>query len=208
MMRASRPSGDFSCRLRHFQGGPVELERLGGGKLQAAADFAPGAGERGKGGDRADGRAAVLAALDAVVQADRGGTRGRVLAGKLDDIFFGDAGEGGDAIRRIIRAHAIAQRLESVGVAGDVIGVVKFFADDDVHQAERERQIAPGWMRRWRSASAAVRVRIGIDHDQLRAVAPRFDDKRPQMHVGAVNVRGPGDDEFRMAELFRLGSIA
>src|SRR5271154_100716 len=46
-----------------------------------------------------------------------------------------------------------------------------------------------------------------VDHVKLRTVAAGFDDERPQMHVGAVNVRGPDDDELRMAELFGLGSI-
>ena len=39
-------------------------------------------------------------------------------------------------------AHAFAQGFKSVGVFFDVIAVVESFADDDVRQAERQRQVA------------------------------------------------------------------
>ena len=66
----------------------------------------------------------------------------------------------------------------------------------------------PGLMERWRSASAAVRVLTRIDRVELRAVAPRFHDEGPQVHVGAENVRAPGDDQLRVAELLGLGAVA
>ena len=47
---------------------------------------------------------------------------------------------------------------------------------------------------------------IRINDYQLRALAPRFLDERPQMNVVAVNVRSPGDDVARVNELFRLGA--
>src|ERR1700677_3681200 len=47
----------------------------------------------------------------------------------------------------------------------------------------------------------------GIDHPQFRAVTTRLDYERPQMNVGPMNIRGPGDDEFRMAELLGFGSV-
>ncbi len=49
-MRASRPSGERELQLRHFEAGAIQLKRLAGGKLQAAADFAPGSDQRRQGG--------------------------------------------------------------------------------------------------------------------------------------------------------------
>ena len=105
-MRASRPSGERCCnsgisRPARLNWNACEVE-----SCKSAADFAPRSGERGQSRDGAHGRAAVLAALDAVVQADRRGTRGRVLARQLHDVFAGDAGERGHALRIDSRARS------------------------------------------------------------------------------------------------------
>ena len=36
---------------------------------------------------------------------------------------------------------------------------------------------------------------IGIDHDQLRSLAPRRFDKWPQVNIVPVNICAPGDDQ-------------
>src|SRR5690242_15370072 len=45
---------------------------------------------------------------------------------------------------------------------------------------------------------------IRINHYKLRAIAPRFLNKWPQVNVVAVNVRSPGDDVLRLRKLLRL----
>ncbi len=66
----------------------------------------------------------------------------------------------------------------------------------------------PGLMKKCLSLAAPVRLRLRVDGVELRAVAPRFHDERPQVDVGAENVRAPGDDQLRVAELLRLGAVA
>ncbi len=43
---------------------------------------------------------------------------------------------------------------------------------------------------------------VGVDHDEPRAVAPRLLDHGPEMDVVAVDVRAPGQDQLRKAEVF------
>ncbi len=85
---------------------------------------------------------------------------------------------------------------------------MQVFADDDVHHGERQRGIAARVDEEVlvRGGSGAVAVRI--DDVELRAVAPRFDDERPEMDVRAEDVRAPGDDQLRVAELLGLGAVA
>ena len=107
-----------------LQPGAIQVERLRGGKLQAAADLLPRAGERRQQRDGAHRHGAALAALHAVVQPDRRGPRGGVFARQRDDLFRGDAGQ----LRRALRGpllHAFAQPVEALGVALDVIGIVQ-----------------------------------------------------------------------------------
>src|SRR5664279_1791752 len=78
-------------------------------------------------------------------------------------------------------------------------------ADDDVHQAKGEGNVGTGIDRDVPIGEASGARAIGIDHYQLGAIAPRLVDERPEMNVVAVNVRGPGDDVLRVAELFGLG---
>ena len=53
-----------------------------------------------------------------------------------------------------------------------------------------------------------MRLRLRVDGVELRAVAPRLHDERPQVDVGAENVRAPGEDQLRVAELLGLGAVA
>ena len=47
---------------------------------------------------------------------------------------------------------------------------------------------------------------VGIDDDQLCAVAARFLDEGPEVNIVAVDVRGPGDDELRLRKGFGVGA--
>ena len=91
-----------------FQAGPVQMERLRGGKLQSAADILPRAGERRQVGDGPHRHRAALAALHSVIEPDGRGPRGGVLARKRGDVLRRNAGELGRALRGPL-AHAIAQ---------------------------------------------------------------------------------------------------
>ena len=60
----------------------------------------------------------------------------------------------------------------------------------------------PGRMAMCQSASAAVRVLVGIDDDEAGAIAAGLLDHGPEMDVVAVDVGAPGEDELGEAEIF------
>ncbi len=66
----------------------------------------------------------------------------------------------------------------------------------------------PGLMKIVVVGGRAGAVAVRIDDVKLRAVAPRLDDERPQVHVGAEDVGAPGDDQLGVAELLGLGAVA
>ena len=129
-----------------------------------------------------------------------------VFAGELANVVGGNAGEVGNFFWRILLGAGF-QIFESDGVARDVIGVEKVFVDDDVHHAEGERGVCAGINREIPVGEFRGSGAIGIDDDELCAFAAGFFDEGPEMNVGAVNVRGPGDDVTRMSELFGLGAV-
>ncbi len=132
--------------------------------------------------------------------------RSRILARQRDDVGAIDSGERFHALGRIL-SGAFLQRFKSGGVVRYVIGVVQIFGEDYVHQTQRQRQIAAGenavvFVRQISGASANR-----IDGVELRAIAPGLHDEGPEMHAGGENVCTPGNNEFRMAELFGFGSV-
>ena len=100
-----------------------------------------------------------------------------------------------------------ASSSKPVGVALDVIGVVQLLADDHVHHAQRQRRVAAGIDEEMLVGGTRRCGCARIDSIEFRAVAPRFHDERPQVHVGAEDVGAPGDDQLRMAELLGLGAV-
>src|SRR5260370_32187511 len=46
-----------------------------------------------------------------------------------------------------------------------------------------------------------------IDSVEPGAMAPRLHDEGPEMHAGRENVCAPGNDEFRVTELFGFGPV-
>ena len=159
-------------------------------------------------GQHADGArrgAAVLRALDAVVEADGRGLRGGVLTSESADFVGGHAGPGGDALGRVL-AGALGELLRANGVLVDIGAVFETFGEDDVHHAERERGVGAGMngdvpVGEFRGAGL-----IGIDDDEACAGAACFFDLRPEMNAVAVNVRAPGDDQARAMKLLGIGA--
>ena len=72
-----------------------------------------------------------------------------------------------------------------------------------MHHPQRQRRIGPGIDRQMliRQRSRARLVRI--DHNQLRAVTPRLFNKWPQMHIVAMDIRAPRDDQSGMGKVLR-----
>ena len=205
-MRASRPSARC-CRSGRSKPGSIQMKSLRRGKLQAAANVFPRARQRGQQGDGADGHRAAFAALHAIVQPDRGGPRGGVLARQGHDLVLRDAGERGGALGRIF-FDARREFGEPGGVLCDVIRIVKLFADDDVHHAQRQRGVAARIDEEMLVGRRARAIAAGIDGVEPGAVAARLHDEGPQMHVGAEDVRAPGDDQLGVPELLGFGAVA
>ncbi len=82
--------------------------------------------------------------------------------------------------------------LEAVRVLSDVVAVVERVANDDVHQAEGEGHVGSGMDGDVPVGQPRGAGGVGIDDDELRALAPGFFDHGPQVDVVAVDVRSPG----------------
>jgi len=97
----------------------VPAESAGSGEDSASAAILPCAGEGRQHGDGADGCAAVLGALHAVIEAQGGGPGGCVFVGELLDLSGGHAGPCGYA-RGGVFAGAFGEGGETVGHGLDV----------------------------------------------------------------------------------------
>ena len=86
--------------------------------------------------------------------------------------------------------------------------VFEAFGQDDVHHGEGKSGVGPGTDRIVAVREPAGAILVRIDGVELGPVAPGFDDERPEMDVGTEDVGPPGDDEFRVAELFGLDAVA
>src|SRR6202011_5143197 len=73
---------------------------------------------------------------------------------------------------------------------------------------ERERGIAAGVNEEMLVGRGAGAVAVRVDGVELGAIASRFHDEGPEMHVGAEDVRAPGENQLRVAELLGLGAVA
>ena len=181
-------------RSVRFRAAELRSARPAQRQLKAAADFLPRAGDAGQHRDGARRHAAAFRALHAVVQPDHRRARGGVFARQLANVIGRNAGPLRHALRRIF-LHLFAQLLEAQRVLRDVVGVVQSFSPMITCIMPRASAASvPGLMGRYQSAHFGGARAVGIDHYQLRAVAPRFHDERPQVHVVAVDIRAPGDD--------------
>src|ERR1700734_3095861 len=107
---------------------------------------------------------------------------------------------------RRIGLNMFPKRLKSVSVLRHVVLIVQTFLDEDAHQPEGQSRV-----RAWLNGDVPVRhsgsaCAVGVDHYQLRTVAPCFLDEGPEVNVVAVDIRTPRDDVPRMVEVFRGGA--
>src|ERR1700677_1801971 len=105
-------------------------------KLDSSSQMFPGADQSGKHANRANRRTTVLRALDTVVQANDRGRIGRIFARQELDIGCRNPCQPGYMLWRE-KLDMVAQSVESVGVPGDVVTVIKPFFNDEAHHAER-----------------------------------------------------------------------
>ena len=105
------------------------------------------------------------------------------------------------------RTRSFSSSTPSV-CCSDVIAVFQAFGQDDVHHGERERGVGPGADRVVAIREFAGAILVRIDGIEPCPVAPGFDDEGPEMDVGAEDIGSPGDDQFRVPELFGLDAVA
>ena len=143
-------------------------------------------------------------AVQPVVEADRRGPRGRVLAR--------EAPRSRPRVRPVSRAvrsgvHSRARARSSAAptrVPLEVVAVLEAVAEDDVHHRRgrgrasvpgQEGQVLVGLLRGPRA--------VGVDRHEPRAAPPRLLDEGPEVDVRAHDVGAPGHDEARVDD--RLG---
>ena len=113
-MRAARPSGLACMSSGMLEALLIEGKRCAGGEQKAAAALLPASGDEWKHRDGARGCAAVLAALDAVVEPNGRGSAAiasGTAVGECEsfDGVDAEAGDGGDALRRVLGAQSVTR---------------------------------------------------------------------------------------------------
>ena len=184
----------------------VQLERRRGGQQRAAAVAAIGAGDARQQRHRAQRLAAIGEARHAPAQADERLLRAAIHRGEPLHIGRGNAGDGGDAVRREARQHLAFDPVEAKRVLRDVLAVAQLVAHQDVHDAEgqrgvgadADRDVPVGNLRRSRAAR--------IDHHELHAALADLLDLRPEMHVGGEQIGAPADHQVGLDHRFRIGA--
>ena len=204
--KARRAAERFFLQIGAFQARTIQLECLRSGELQSSADVLPRSHQRRQQRDGAHRHGAAFAALHSVVEPDGRGPRGGVFPRQPHDFLRRDASELRGALRRPF-ANAFAQTVEPAGVALHVVGVVQVLGHDHVHHGERQSGVAARMNEEMFVGSRAGAIAPRVNGIELGAVPPRFHNEGPQMYVGAENVGAPGEDQPRMAELLRLGSV-
>ena len=71
--------------------------------------------------------------------------------------------------------------------------------------AQRERRIAAGMNRKPAVGRLPGAVLVRVDDVEACAIASRFDNERPEVDIGAEDVRAPGQNQARVLELLGLG---
>ncbi len=117
------------------------------------------------------------------------------------DLGGGHAGPRCNAFGGVL-AGACGQLIEAVCHFVNVGAVFKAFIENHVHHAESERRIGAGPDGDMPIGERGGAGAVWIDDDEASAVAVRLLDHGPQVDVVAVDVRGPGEDEFGEAEVF------
>ena len=107
-----------------------------------------------------------------------------------------------------IENNQFPKAIESLSVAGHVIRIIQALADDHVHHRQRQGGVTAGVNKEVLVGSRAHAVLAWVNRVKPGAIPPRFHDKRPQVNIGAEDVRAPGKDQLGMPELFGLGAVS
>jgi hypothetical protein len=86
----------------------------------------------------------------------------------------------------------LAQGREALSVLFDIACVVEVLLKDDVHEAERQREVGArvnGVMPVSQAGSPGLHR---IDDIEAGALPARFDDEWPQVNIGSEDVGSPG----------------
>ena len=163
----------------------------------------PGAGEARQQRDQPHRVAAAGRALHAVVEADRRRLHGAVLARQLADVIGRQAAFGGGALGRPLQG-ALAQRLEALDVACDVVLIEPAVRDQLVHQRQRERTVGA---RQRCQVTMALLGRLGpsrVDAPQLGAAALGLLREGPEVQVRRDRVAAPDDDQLALGVVLEM----
>jgi hypothetical protein len=128
----------------------------------------------------------------------------RVVAGEASDGLGGDTGDRSRALRRVFPPQRMLAQLTGAERAfAEIACVLQAIAEDDMHHGEREHAVGAGADGEMLVGQCGGARAVGIDHDQPRALAPRLFDERPQMHVGAVDIRAPRNHQPGVGKVLR-----
>ncbi len=203
MVRGRRPaSRSWRSRAR-----VVHAVEVAGAEQHAAARLTPRADERRQAGDGAHGRAAAAVPLQAVVHANRGRTRGGVVAREPHDRVGRNTADVRGALGGIL-LHPLTQRVEAHGEARHVVGVVQALVDDHVHHRQRQRGVGTGPHGDVVGALLGGEAAVGIDHHHARAPPLGLLHARPVVQVRGDGIRTPDQDQPRFLHALRIHAHA
>lgn len=173
-----------------------------GAELKATAMRAPRADQRGQTGDGAHRHAAAVVTLDAVVDADRRGAGGGIVARQVNDALRRHAGDGRGARWRPL-AHAAGKLVKPHCVARYIIIIMELLGNDDVHHRQGQRAVrARTNGKPFVGGLGSARARR-VDDKDARALFARGLHKRPQMQIARQRVATPDQDQARVGKIFR-----
>jgi hypothetical protein len=146
--------------------------------------------------------------LQTVVEADERRPRRSVRGSEVLDRLDAQAADRGDAFRRILGEHAIAQTFPADRHRFEVLAIRVAVAEEDVHHPQREGRV------RSRSNGHVLVARVrrsrpqGIDADRARAVLLRLPNERPKVRIRRQRIRSPKQDQLRVPDSLRIRSDA
>ena len=132
--------------------------------------------------------------LHADEDSDGGGAGFGVLAGEGFDVLLLEAGDGGGAGGWEF-GETLFEFVEAQGVFLDVVGIVEFLGDDDVHEAEGEGGVGAGEGLQVPVGLFGGGGELGVDGDDAGALAAGLLDEVPAVGGGEGGVGTPDDDE-------------
>ena len=144
-------------------------------------------------------------ALHAVVQPDRGGLDGAVVARQLFHFGRLQPAKLSHSLGRIV-LHALFQRGVAQRISVDVVAIDQPLADQHVHHAQRERAVGAGKERDMLRALLRRQALVRIDGDDFGPAPLSRLHTSPQVQVRHDRVRAPEDDQLRFVEALRIHS--